>query len=171
MSRISDQKPLTADQESHKAAFGRAVRMAGGGSRMAASLGVEPGTVTRWERMNYNDCPPGHLYNRIDAAAGYPCMLECIAVLAGYSVRRDDVEKVEANVLSSLSDFAQSSGGFAAAVLEAKADNHICLRELNLIEAEGNTCIANVTRTVEAARAKYAAGQNASVVPMGRAAR
>ena len=165
MSMISEANPLTVEQKAHKAAFGRAVKMSGGGKQMSAALGVDTSTVSRWERMNYNDCPPGHLYSKIDAAAGYPCMTECVAMLGGYSIRRDEVDTEGATVLGSLSAFAQSSGGFASTVLEAKSDNHICLRDLNLIEAEGNTVIMNVTRTMEAARAKYESVQT-SVTPM-----
>lgn len=171
MSQITDEKPLSAEQEAHKAAFGRAVRMAGGGSRMAAALGVEPSTVSRWERMNYADCPAGHLYTKIDAAAGYPCMLEAIAVLAGYSIRRDEVERTEVSALTLLGAFAEDSGRILRVGIEAHADGHICLRDLNLVEAEGKTGVANINRLVEATRAKYEQDQRVTPLRMTGAAR
>jgi hypothetical protein len=163
MSLVKDDKPLTHEQEAFKNAFGRAIDRVGSSRRMAEMIGVSDGQVSRWKHAHYDEHVPAALHSKIDAAAGYPCMLETSASLAGFSIRRDDVSPDTMTLCEAIGVVAEDSGRAVRVALEANRDQHICQRDMNLIEAEGKTVIANTTRMIEAARAKFEAGQGASV--------
>ena len=137
-----------------KAAFSRAVDMIGGVSRTAEKLGLSAGHVTRMRSETYPDTIPGNLFPMIDAAAGYPVMLEAYADLAGYTIRKDEVTRSEMPICIMAGNVAAASGRALQAVLEADADQVITPREFSCIEAEWNTAKADGNRMVEAARAK-----------------
>ncbi|SHI79241.1 hypothetical protein SAMN02745911_1180 [Aureimonas altamirensis DSM 21988] len=170
MSDTPDRWKPTLEQEAFKNAFGRAIALAGSNRRMADLLGVSESLVSRWKHLHHNEHVPASLHSKIDQIAGYPCMLETAAGLSGYSIRRDDVSADAISVMEALGVFSEDSGRIVRVVIQAKADGEICIRDLNLIEAEGKTVVANVTRMLEAVRAKYEAGQGA-VTRMTGAAR
>jgi hypothetical protein len=147
-------KPLSIELLALKAAFDRACKMAGGGVRMAAALGVSEPTITRWKRDNHPDAIPAELFCKIDAAAGYPCMLEAIAAMAGYLIRRDEIQHADMPLCSLAGQAAVDAGKFVFAVTTADADDVITRRELACIEAEGRSAVADITRGMEAARGK-----------------
>lgn len=164
MSEANTKFVPTHEQGAFKNAFERAIGLVGSARRMAEVLGVSEGQVSRWKHHHYDEHVPAALHGKIDAAAGHPCMLETQASLSGFSIRRDDVSNAALTLLATLGDFAETSGSLVRTVAIAKADDHICLRDLNLIEAEGNTCIVNVKRIMESARAKHE--QDASAGPV-----
>ncbi|MEC5289418.1 MULTISPECIES: hypothetical protein [unclassified Aurantimonas] len=161
-------KRLSHELLTFKKAFSRAVDMIGGVERAAEALGVSPGQITRWRRDNYPDTIPGNLFPRVDAFAGYPVMLEAYGDLAGYTIRKDDVTDAEMPICVLAGNVAADTGHLLRTVLTADADTVITPREFNCIEAEGRTVIVNVTRTIDAARAKC---EGTSVVPMKAAAK
>lgn len=147
-------KRLSHELLTFKKAFSRAVDMIGGVERSAEALGVSAGQITRWRRENYPDTIPGNLFPKIDASAGYPVMLEAYGDLAGYTIRRDNVTESDMPVCALVGNFASDSGKLVQTVLQAEADQKIVPREFHCIEAEGRTAIANITRIIEASRAK-----------------
>ncbi len=166
MSLVNEDRPLTHEQVAFKNAFGRAIERVGSARRMAELIGYSDGQVSRWKRHEYDEHVPAALHSKIDAAAGYPCMLETAALLAGYSIRRDEVEPSAESLFTIVGSMAEQSGRAVVLTAQAKADGQICLRELNMIEAEGKTIIENTTRWMEAARANHEAGQGTRVVRM-----
>lgn len=147
-------KRLSHELLTFKKAFSRAVDMIGGVERSAEALGVSAGQITRWRRENYPDTIPGNLFPRIDSIAGYPVMLEVYADLAGYTIRKDDVQHADMPLCVLASRAAVDASQFSLAVSEADADGVITPREFNCIEAEGRAAIVEMTRGIEASRAK-----------------
>lgn len=162
------EKRLSHELLTFKKAFSRAVDMIGGVERAAEGLGVSAGQITRWRRENYPDTIPGNLFPRIDSIAGYPVMLEVYADLAGYSIRKDDVQHADMPLCVLASRAAVDASQFSLAVAEAEVDGVITPREFNCIEAEGRSAIVEMTRGIDAARAKC---ERASVVPMKASAK
>ncbi|KAA0970836.1 helix-turn-helix domain-containing protein [Aureimonas fodinaquatilis] len=171
MSETPDKWKPTHEQEAFKNAFGRAIILVGSNRRMAELLGISEGQVSRWKHLHHNEHVPAGLHSKVDAAAGYPCMLETSAALCGYSIRREDVTSCDLSLIQLAGLVAEDSGRAVRTVLDAKSDMIITGREMNLIEAEAKTAVSNINRMVEAARAKHESGQIGTVVRMTGEAR
>ncbi|MEF2073519.1 hypothetical protein [Consotaella aegiceratis] len=142
-----------------KRAFHRAIPMIGTVADVAVLLASTDGQVSKWRSDQYGDRLPAELFPKIDAAAGYPVMLEALATLCGYTLQRDEVSHPDMPICSLVGSVAAASGKALQTVLVADADDQITPREFNCIEAEGRTVIADVNRLIEAARAKSEAGR------------
>ncbi|GLS29931.1 hypothetical protein SAMN04488498_104363 [Mesorhizobium albiziae] len=130
------------DREKLKAATGRSIDRAGGGTLLAGQTRVEAAALSKYKAPHEDAAfMPIDVALDADMAAGSPVILSAMASILGYAVT--PIESTTGKTTPALvGSLIRETGEVSAAVLEAMADGHLSPNERNAISKEIDEALA-----------------------------
>jgi len=124
------------DRERIKAATGRGIERAGGGTSFATQTRVEPSALSKYKAPHEDGhFMPIDVALDCDLAAGAPTILAAMASIQGYKIM--PIVDAPAHLCSGLvGRIIRETGELSAVVLDAMSDGHLTPAEKQRIEKE-----------------------------------
>lgn len=130
-------KTFTDAQFAFKAAFRRAVQMAGGCNAAANVTRVDAARLSRYGNIDAPEFGPVDVGFDLDMAAGDHIILRAWADLAGFDLTPRNVEVVASECLAhAAGQVARESGELISAAIEASADGKLTPAEARRLDQE-----------------------------------
>ena len=129
-----------------KAAFRRAVLLAGGPSAAAAQTRVDAARLSRYGNPTAPEFPPIDVCEAIDALAGDDVILRMLAQLRGYDLVAHQASPQSADLTRQAGAIARDSGDLISTALDAARDGKLSPNEARAIDEAAADLESNVVR-------------------------
>ena len=143
---MAETVPLSAEDAAYmiKARLRDAVRLAGGGTFVAAKLGLSPGFLSKVQSPQYSEQIQPGLIPVIEAMAGSPIVTEGLAEAQGFRLVQGGAAAAGIATLEDLTRVIGQSGDFLTTFSDALADRVIDAHEQRELHTKIEDLIASL---------------------------